>query len=291
MTKLIFTYHSHHVVGSEYGGNDHVALPLDLVAMTEAGYRIVPLDVLVDQIRSEQAGETEQSAQLGASEGAAGLIALTFDDGPVYDLDDFRHPELGWQRGFVPILQDFLDTALGARQPQLAATSFVIASPEARRVMQTTYDREYTYLGEASMGDDWWGRAVATGLLAIANHSWDHLHPALERVAHSRQVRADFTAVDTVDDADAQILAAGHYIAERTGGHAAPFFAYPFGHFNRFLTDDYLPGHAAAAGLRAAVTTEPRCVAPTDSIWALPRYTCGHHWRTLAGLQRILRAG
>jgi peptidoglycan/xylan/chitin deacetylase (PgdA/CDA1 family) len=155
-------------------------------------------------------------------------------------------------------------------------------------VMQTTYDREYTFLAEGAMGDDWWARAAATGLLEIGNHSWDHLHPALGRVAHSRQVRGDFTAVDNRDDADAQILNATRYIAERTGGRAAPYFAYPFGHCNAYLTEAYFPERGAAAGIRAAFTTEPRPVADGDSVWTLPRYTCGHHWKRPEDLARIL---
>jgi peptidoglycan/xylan/chitin deacetylase (PgdA/CDA1 family) len=282
VSDFVLTYHSHHTIAAEYAGNDHVALPLDLAAITRAGYRIVPLATIVDRVLARRGGRAPDDA------GGPGCVALTFDDGPVYDFEDFRHPVLGWQRGFVPTLQDFMETALGARQPALAATSFVIASPEARQVMQTTFDREYTFLGENAMGDEWWERAAETGLLAIANHSWDHLHPALERVAHSRQVRADFAAVDTVEDADAQILAAARFIALRTNGRAAPHFAYPFGHFNRFLTDLYLPGRGAAAGLRAAFTTQPRAVNASDSVWTLPRYTCGHHWKSPEELLRIL---
>jgi peptidoglycan/xylan/chitin deacetylase (PgdA/CDA1 family) len=282
---FVLTYHSHHTIAAQYHLNDHLAFPLDLVAITRAGYRIVPLDRVVDRLLASREGRA-----VGVPD-EPGCVALTFDDGPIYDLEDFRHPVLGWQRGFVGAMRDFLDTALGATQPELGATSFVIASPEARQVIQSTYDREYTYLGEGSMGDDWWPRAIATGLLAIGNHSWDHLHPALERVAHSRQARADFSRVLTTEDADAQILAATRFIDERTHGHAAPFFAYPFGHFNDFLAAEYFPERGAAAGIRAAFTTQPSPVSPTDSVWTLPRYTCGHHWKTPADLDRVLAAG
>jgi peptidoglycan/xylan/chitin deacetylase (PgdA/CDA1 family) len=282
VNDFILTYHSHHAIADTYHENDHIALPQDLAAITRAGLRIVPLDRIVARVEAARDGRG------GGADDDVRLVALTFDDGPVYDLDDFRHPTLGWQRGFAGILQDFLDTPQGAAQPELCATSFVIASPEAREVMQTTFDASYTYLGAGSMGDDWWERAVATGLLAIGNHSWDHLHPALARVAHSRQARADFRQVVTVEDADAQILAAARYIAQRTHGHAAPYFAYPFGHVNAFLAAEYLPQRGAAAGLRAALTTEPRPVARDDDPWALPRYTCGHHWKSPAELAAIL---
>ncbi len=37
-------------------------------------------------------------------------------------------------------------------------------------------DREALF-GLGWMSDDWWAEAVATGLLAVENHSWDHPHP------------------------------------------------------------------------------------------------------------------
>jgi len=278
MKAIVLTYHSHHCLGPGYDLNDHVALPIDLATITRAGHRIVPLARLVEQWFRVGTAAVDEPA----------YVALTFDDGPVYDLDDFAHPALGMQRGFAGAMADFAATALGAQQPELAATSFVIASPDARRVMESTFDAEYTYLGAGALDDRWWARAAATGLLEIANHSWDHLHPALARVAHSRQARADFTQVLTEADADAQIRAAAAYIAERTGGRAAPYFAYPFGHYNEFLTRDYLPRHGEDAGVRAAFTTEPRALRAGDSRWCLPRLTCGHHWTSPAALLRIL---
>ena len=285
LKAFVLTYHSHHCLGTEYHLNDHLALAVDLASITRAGHRIVPLSRIVDRLLARRSADAAGDAGDVAE---AAWVALTFDDGPVYDLDDFVHPLLGRQRGFAGLMQDFAATAQGARQPELAATSFVIASPEARRVMETTYDTEYTYLGAGSMGDAWWERAAATRLLAIGNHSWDHLHPALARVAHSKQARADFAQVLTVADADAQIAAAARFIAQRTGGRAAPYFAYPFGHSNDFLTADYFPQRGSAAGIRAAFTTEPREVRPDDSVWRLPRLTCGHHWKTPAALTDIL---
>ena len=88
-------------------------------------------------------------------------------------------------------MQDFRQSAYGSAQHGLAATSFVIASPEARRAMESTFDAEYTFLSAGVLNDNWWSPAIATGLIAIANHSWDHLHPALASVAHSRQAGPD----------------------------------------------------------------------------------------------------
>lgn len=280
MKGFVLTYHSHHVVGNDYARNDHIALPVDLELVTEAGCKIVSLDVLVDAFFN--------LAIAGRENNEKNLVAITFDDGPIYDIEDFIHPEFGDQRSFLGIMRDFRSWRGEQAQPSLSATSFVIASPDARRVIEGTYDADYTYLGPGSMTDEWWNRAIDTGLISIANHSWDHLHPALPAVAHSSQVRADFTLVLTGDDADAQIAEAGRFIAARTGGRNAPFFAFPFGHYNAFLTESYLPSHAHRLGLRAAFSTEPKPISGSESRWCLPRYICGHDWKHPEELSAIL---
>ena len=283
MSAVILAYHSHHVLGPHYAVNDHIAFAADLPAISRAGYRVVPLATVAEAL---VAGGRRDAG--GDSLADDRLVALTFDDGPVFDIDDFVHPDLGLQRSFVNAMRDFLGTPQGASQTQLCATSFVIASPEARRIAESTYDAVYTYLLPGALTDEWWQRGIDSGLLSIANHSWDHLHPALPRVAHSQDVRADFTRVLTDGDADAEILAASLFLAERTGGRAAPHFAYPFGHCNDFLVGDYLPRRGVSIGVTAAVTTEPRPVRRGDSPFRLPRYVCGDHWRTPEQLAAIL---
>jgi peptidoglycan/xylan/chitin deacetylase (PgdA/CDA1 family) len=280
---VVLTYHSHRVQGPGYAQNDHVALQVDLQSIARSGGRIVSLATLVDAIEAYQSGSA-------AGDGGATMVALTFDDGPVWDFADFDHPIFGTQRGFVTALRDFLLTEGGRAQPETCATSFVIASPEARRVMESTFDAEYTFLFPGALNADWWLPAIETGLIGIANHSWDHLHPALESVAHSRQVRGDFAQVTDALDADAQIRAAMNYINAHTGGRAAPFFAYPFGHCSTYLAEEYLPRDGRAMGLRAAFTTEPEVIDGAQSVWRLPRFTCGHHWRSPEELAAILVA-
>jgi peptidoglycan/xylan/chitin deacetylase (PgdA/CDA1 family) len=282
--SYILTYHSHHVLGPEYDLNDHIALPIDLELITHAGYQIVSLEKIVAMLLDHQQGCPKN----GGSDDSR-YVALTFDDGPIFDLDDFVHPQIGLQRGFAGTMADFADTKLGGLQPELTATSFVIASPEARRVIESTFDAAYTYLNAGSMDDSWWARAIRTGLLSIGNHSWDHLHPALPSVAHSTQARADFKQVKSYEDADAQILAAARFIHERTSGHAVPYFAYPFGHYNDFLTTEYFPQRHEGIGVRAAFTAEPKPITGTESLWSLPRYVCGHDWKTPSALLAILR--
>jgi peptidoglycan/xylan/chitin deacetylase (PgdA/CDA1 family) len=276
---IVLTYHSHHVVGDDYPRNDHIALPIDLRVITELGFEIVPLEVFVDAWALAAAGQREAVE-------TAKMVALTFDDGPEYDVADFVHPHFGPQRSFLSAMRDFRLQFGRETQQALNATSFVIASPEARRIMERTFDAEYTYLTAGSMEDAWWLPAIETGLIGIANHSWDHLHPALPAVAHSRQVRADFRQVLSTQDADAQIAAAATFIAAKTAGRAAPFFAYPFGHYNDFLVRDYLP--RSKSGVRAAFSADPRPVTKVDSAWCLPRYVCGDDWKSPEALARII---
>jgi peptidoglycan/xylan/chitin deacetylase (PgdA/CDA1 family) len=282
MTARILTYHSHHVVGDDYPRNDHVALRLDLDLITDLGCEIVSLRELVngfcDGKRDSEVGGPVQ-------------VAITFDDGPIYDVEGFTHPQFGPQPGFLGVMRDFAAARGDYAQPGLGATSFVIASAEARQVIEVTYDATYTYVGPGAMTDSWWSGAIDTGLISIGNHSWDHLHPALPRVAHSRQARADFTQVLTVEDADAQIADAARVIAARTKGRSAPYFAFPFGQYNRFLVEEYLPKNAERLGLRAAFTDEPKPITGRESRWCLPRYICGHHWKSPSELRAILEEG
>ncbi|MBE7522248.1 MAG: polysaccharide deacetylase family protein [Burkholderiales bacterium] len=272
MPLAILAYHSHHVVGPDYDANDHVALALDLDVLTDAGWRIVPLGELV---RAHARGND------------AKLVALTFDDGPRFDVDDVVHPVYGIQQGFAGAMRAFAARRPGA-QPDLHATSFVIASPEGRLAMESNADPAYTWLTPGSLADAWWSTAIDSGMIAIANHSWDHLHPALAAVRHSRDARGDFAQVDTIGDADAQIRDAAAFLWSATRGRASPYFAYPFGHHNAFLARDYLP--AVGEGVcAAAFTTEPRLVAPGDSRFLLPRFVCGADWRSPDELLERLR--
>ncbi|HEY3555413.1 MAG TPA: polysaccharide deacetylase family protein [Casimicrobiaceae bacterium] len=279
MKRFVLAYHSHRVLGDDYARNDHVALFTDLRTIDAHGGRIVPLAVIVDAVSGDVDGRIGD---------AAAEVAITFDDGPMYDAVDFVHPRFGAQRGFLGILRDFA-AEVGARtQPSPCATSFVIASPEARQCMERTYDRAHSYVGYGALNDDWWNEAIASGLLSIANHSWDHLHEGLPAVAHSANARGVFARVTTPQDADAQIARAADYLARRTQGRDAPFFAYPYGHYNRFLVDEYLPANATRLRLRAAFTTDPKPIAAGDNPWCLPRYVCGHHWTSPDALREIL---
>ena len=275
MKATVLAYHSHNIAGGEYCGNDHVALAADLVTLTEAGAKIIPLREIAEHLAAGRI----------TGEGEA-LAGLSFDDGPVFDFEDFVHPQLGPQRGFLNILRDFQERHGAAAQPGLHATSFVIASPDARAAMERAEDCGYPYLQEW-LGDRWWKPAVDSGLMAIGNHSWDHVHHAPAEIATSQSERDDFMCVDNYRDADREIRAASELINAKVDGRC-DLFAFPFGHANEYLVRDYLPRHVHEHGMHAAFGCEGRQVRPGDSVWNIPRAVCGHDWKTPQGLLQLV---
>lgn len=266
----ILTYHAANVAGREYAGNDHVALAADLRLIDAMGFRIVSLDRML--------------ASLGGFDDASGApcVALTFDDGTDFDVRPIEYPGHGMQPGFLPILREFRSEA-GARQPELHATCFVIASPAARVAM----DEQCLFGGEV-MAEDWWKPAADEGLLGIGNHSWDHNHEVAPEIAPDDLPRGGFHAVDNDVRAHWQIDRAQMYIEQRVAPHRVRHFAYPYGDANAFLRTEYLPQRGPGLGLAAAYTTEGRHATADDNRWALPRYVCGLHWRSPDQLRAIL---
>ena len=278
MKTLVLTYHSHNVSGTDYAANDHVALASDLQTIHRHGARIVPLGQVAKAVRE-------------GSQGAAGevLVGLSFDDGPTFDFEDFTHPRFGAQRGFLNILRDFRAEMGEGAQPGLHATSFVIASPTARRAMERAEDCGYAFL-DGWLSERWWSAAIDSGLMGIGNHSWDHVHHAPDSVAISAAVRDDFTRVDNYTDADREIRAAGAFINARVNGRC-DLFAYPFGHVNDYLVNEYLPLRGYEHGMVAAFGTGGRAVRAGDSVWNIPRVVCGYDWKSPAGLEALLASG
>ncbi len=268
MAAIVLTYHSVNLLGHDYARNDHVALASDLLALSAAGWAIRPLAELVDMWALGELG-------------SGNYAALTFDDGCLLDVRDAVHPTLGPQRSFLNLLRDFAQDHPGA-QPGLHATSFVIASPDARAELDR---RDYMSLGW--WGDDWWNEAQASGLMEIESHSWDHNHTSLEHTAMQGPRRFDTLA--TRDEARAEIEQANDHIATATG-RAPRFFAYPWGQVSPYLAGDYFPNETAAHGLRAAFTTEPAPLDTAPDRWRLPRFVCGEHWRSAEDFAALLAA-
>ena len=275
MRALVLTYHSHNIAGAGYAENDHVAFASDLRTLHGRGARIVSLAQIASAVRAGLDGSGEEL-----------LVGISFDDGPAFDFSDFTHPRHGPQRSFLNILRDFRAEAGEGAQPGLHATSFVIASPAARGAMERAEDCGYAFL-EDWLTDRWWDEAIDTGLMAIGNHSWDHVHHAPDSIAISAPVRDDFTRVDNYTDADREIRAAAAFINARVAGRCE-LFAFPFGHANEYLVNEYLPNRAYEHGMKAAFGTGGRAVRPGDSVWNIPRLVCGYDWKSPAELESLL---
>ena len=270
----ILTYHSLNIAGNDYLGNDHVAFREDLALLTTLGRRAIPLNDVVEHL--DRVGTDLPDK----------CVAITFDDGTNFDFEDLPLPPAGSQRSMLNIMRDFV-AANPRAQPTLHATSFVIASTDARNTM----DRA-RILGRDWMSDRWWQAAVASGFFHIANHSWDHCHDSLPTIVQRDQLKGTFAGVDNKADADAQIKVAAESIARVAPNAGVGLFAFPYGVASAYLLEEYLPQQAKAGGgqfVRAAFSTEPAPVTRGTNRWWIPRYVCGHHWKSPEELATILR--
>lgn len=272
MRVPVLTYHSVNIIENTYRDNDHIALAADLETLARAGWRVVPLrDVVAWRQGTGPRPEGDK------------IAALSCDDGSWFDFHDLDHPTCGLQRSFLNILRDLVDKASAGAQHDLHITSFVIASPQAREELD-----KKGLIGRGWWGDEWWGAAQDSGLMEIACHSWDHVHPDLGQVAQQDQVKGDFARIDTFEDCEAQVRQAGDYIASRLGGKRPTLFAYPWGEASDYIREEYLPRFRAQHGFTAAFTTEPKPLEKTDSVWALPRLVFGRDWRSTEELEKLL---
>jgi len=264
----ILTYHSQNIAGNETGNNDHVALAADLDALHAAGCRFVSLETLIGEVFE---GHTRVLD--------APLVCLTFDDGCDYDVRSLDFPGHGVQPGMLQIMESFAGRHGKDAQPGLHATSFVIASPEARRLIDSK-----SLFGSGHMSDDWWRMADAHPMMAIGNHGWDHNHPDLEEEHYPR---GGFEQVASAKHCDEQVVQAAEYIARKTG-RKPRFFAYPFGESSTYIREEYFPAHREEHGCLAAIGTDPDVVSATSNRWNLPRFVCGRDWSSPSGLLALL---
>lgn len=265
----ILTYHALHAPGWEYSTNDHVAFEHDLGCIRALGFRVASLVDIAECVISETVDRLA----------AERVVGVSFDDGTDHDWHDFSHPGYGELKSMATILRE-QGGDLGWGTLQANATSFVIVSPEAR----TTLDRT-CIAGREQWRETWWREAAESGVLTIANHSWDHAHIALDRVAQRDNVRGDFRAIDSFVDAERQIGHAERYLRDRLGPHANGLFAYPYGQSNSYLVEEYLPRQEL---VRAAFVEGGRYVTPETGRWTIPRFSCQSSWQSPAGLRAIL---
>lgn len=273
MAIPILTYHSQNIAGNDYASNDHVAFAEDLRLLTLSGWHVTPLTAVADLVcRADMAWPHK-------------TVAITFDDGTDFDFDDLPHPVAGIQRSMLNIMRDF-NTGNAGGQTTLHTTSFVIVSPDARAILDHT-----CMLGTKWWNHDWWSRAVETGLMHIASHSWDHCHDTLPQIAQREQRKGNFWGIDSAADADAQILASTAFINRIAPNPGAQLFAYPYGQANDFLVREYFPRQAqnsSGGGVIAAFSTDGKPVSRGSNRWNLPRFVCGAHWKSSEELAAIL---
>jgi hypothetical protein len=266
-TVPVLTYHSMRN-GPDYSSNDHVALAEDLDLIDALGLRIIALDELVDHFLADRLDR------------CGGCVCVSLDDGVEMDWRDLEHPTRGLRRGMAEILMDF---ARRTGRESVPATSFVIASPEARRRLDQT-----CMMGRGWWGDDWWPRAGEKGL-SVGNHSWDHNHDTLTEFTSGCGTPGSFNGLDDYAACDLQIRRAADYIDSRLGGRQPQLFAYPYGEYSDYLAHTYLPRYQHEHRQRAAFTTAGEPVRAGCDRWLLPRFVCGQHWRSPGELEGILR--
>jgi peptidoglycan/xylan/chitin deacetylase (PgdA/CDA1 family) len=269
MRAYVLTYHSGNVTGSDYAHNDLIALAEDLEQLHSLAIPIVPLSTVVDALLGG-----------GHSQFPERAVAITLDDGLDFDFVDLVHPLHGPQESAYSVLRRFAQR----HAESVHATTFVIASPEARVQIA---DREM--LGYRWINDHWWAAAAASGFFDIGNHSWDHVSPSVSPVRLKSGKTGSFSHVETFEDADLQVRAAHDFIVAKAPGAGAGLFAYPYGTGNAYLVEEYFPRHGPRQGTVAAFAGTPEPVHRGSDRWQLPRYVCGKHWRSAGDLAGMLR--
>jgi peptidoglycan/xylan/chitin deacetylase (PgdA/CDA1 family) len=267
---FVLTFHSHNISGGDYATNDHVALDRALTLLE--GLRI-PVLRLLDVVRHLRAGTFARLPERFA--------CITFDDGSDYDWRDLEFPGHGPQRSMGAILRAHSRKLLGLLWTRRAhATSFVIASPEARREIAASA------LGNpALMTDTWWREAQRSGLMDLGTHGWNHVHPAVSEMASRPELIEHFERIDNARDAQMQVGQAFDAIRATAGGDAGLIFAYPYGQVSEFVAATYLP---AQSRIVAAVAAVPHPVVRDTDPWRVPRYVCGPDFDSDESLRQIV---
>lgn len=265
----ILAYHSLHAPGDDYATNDHVALEIDLCVIKQCGFKIAPLLDIAHYVAGTGANYLDSGKWVG----------LSFDDGPDWDYYDFD-ADGRKLKSFRRILLEATDPSANF-YPR--ATSFVIASPDARRRLDAL-----CIAGRDNWGDTWWLKAANEGLLAIGNHSWDHAHPAFSPDCARAFNRDSFHGVNNLETADRQIANAEDFIRSKIGNRSTGLFAYPYGDAPSFVVEEYLPLNGPRLGIMAAFQGDGRYASRGDNRWKIPRFEFREHWKLADHLVRIL---
>lgn len=269
MRASILTYHSGNIAGNDYASNNLLALAHDLDVVRALRLPVVALRWVVDALLDRTVPLPER------------VVAITLDDGLDFDFIDLRHPFHGPQRSAHTILRDHAQR----HGMFVHATSFVIASPDARRQIARHEMLDYQWIGE-----QWWPEAIASGLFHLGNHSWDHMSPSATPAGQRDARPGSFQAVANFDAAHRQVAQAHAYISAKAPNPGTALFAYPYGAPSDYVSNEYLPRYGERNGTLAALTATPGTSHDGSNRWLLPRYTCGVDWRSPEDLARILAA-
>ncbi len=271
----VLTWHGYNVFGDRYDNNDLIAFAADLRVIDDAGFAVVPLVEVARWVR----GERNDFADLAG--GARPVVALSCDDGTDYDWRNVIHPEHGAQTSFAESIRSFQRERPG-QQPALSLTSFVIASPSARRQIDLG-----AMAGQGALNDDWWQAANASGLMPIESHGWDHNHPTVSPVVQREQRSGDFFAIDTFAECDMHVRAAANFIESRADRRPL-LFAYPWTQASDYMRYHYMPAAAEPLGTIAAFGGQSDYLTRDSDRWYLPRFVFGPDWNSRDSLLTLL---
>lgn len=262
----ILAYHSQNIANNEYRGNDHVAFQSDMSFLVKNGFKFLSALDLVISLREGRFNKLAPKS-----------VVITFDDGPIYDARDFTHPIHGYQKSMSNIMREHQTRRFLFWKKKVCATSFVIASDKAREEIGSNEN------GANYLKNDFW--SDNTHLLEIGVHSWDHVHPlSSEARMHSDSLER-FDKISDRDYMDQQIIKATRSIKNICGSNFSPVFAYPYGLYSDFLVNQYLPSQAEVLG---AFTTDGRYCNDQTNFWAIPRFVCGHHWKSEQEFKQLM---
>jgi len=263
----LLTFHSQNISGNDFATNDHVALDQTLAFLLRRSIRIFSLREVALRLRAGTLDELP-----------ARYVGISFDDGTDFDWLPQVHPSAGPQESMGSIVRRHESRRFWPPWRCIRATSFVIASPAARRDIESCSP-------PLKLSDDWWGAAQLSGLMEIGNHGWDHVHPAVSEVYERPRLIEAFHNIDTFDEARRQVHDSADVITSRAGRGAGQLFAYPYGQVSEYMARDYLPRQDRVL---AAFTTEGVPVTPASDVWRIPRFVCGHHFHDLAELEALI---
>lgn len=137
----VLTYHAGNITGNSYQTNDRIAFQSDLYTLHQMGFKIIPLQRLVDWLLGIQDLPSEDTP----------YIALSCDDGIDQDYLDGEYLQFGPQKSLYNLLNDFQQEVGTDQQPQAHLTAFVIADYSSRQIIA-----EKSLKGQPLFNDDWW---------------------------------------------------------------------------------------------------------------------------------------